>query len=428
MVLTIMKVYFILIVIITICYAIRHFVFAYNRMFGRPRMFYSDIYDSETPFISILIPMHNEEKVAGHVLESLLKCSYDRDRMEIIPINDNSTDRTKEILDRYHSRYPFIRPHHRINTEERGKPVALNEAMEFARGDVIMVFDADYRPPDGILSALATTFSDPEAGAVMGRVIPQNITVNQLTRLINLERSGGYQADQQARYNLRVMPQYGGTVGAFRKDLIIKTGGFNPNVLAEDTEITYRLYTKGYKVLYANGAECYEEAPETWEVRGRQVRRWSRGHNAVMFRYMFPMLFSKHMSIREKVDGLMLLTVYSMPFLFALALIDTIALFFLGEMNIFIGWWAVLFVGVYNSYGNFAPFYEITTALIVDGIRLDAKILPLLTFNFYFYIWNIGLGFIDAIADIFTHRRVVWAKTERFRKSSPDDAGKSIMS
>lgn len=198
---------------------------------------------------------------------------------------------------------------------------------------------------------------------------------------------------------------------------MLETGGFDPLVLAEDTELTYRLYTKGWKVVYANAAECYEEVPETWDVRGQQVRRWSRGHNSVLFRYFFPVIFSKHMAIREKVDGIMLLGVYAVPFLFGLVLIDSIVLFFLGEMNIFAGWWVILFLGAYNSYGNFAPFYEIATALMVDGVKKEALLLPLITFNFYFYLWNVSLGFLDAVADLVSRRGVEWAKTERFESS-----------
>ena len=140
----------------------------------------------------------------------------------------------------------------------------------------------------------------------------------------------------------------------------------------------------------------------------------------VMFRYLFKTLVTPHMSLREKFDGIMLLLVYAVPFLLALALVDSLALFFFGEMNIFAGWWAVFFVGAYNSYGNFAPFYEIATALMIDGIRGDIRLLPLLTFNFYFYMWNISLGFLDSIADLLTHRRVTWAKTERFASANTE--------
>lgn len=416
MVITILRIYMVFVIILMIIYAVRHFVFAYNRLFGKQRLYYNDIYSTRMPSISVLIPMHNEEQVLDFVLQSLLKCEYDRDRLEIIPINDNSTDRTKEMLDEYHEKYEFIRPLHR-NCPDRGKPAGLNDAMKIAKGDIIIVFDADYRPARDMLKQLAVAFQDPEVGAVMGRVIPYNTNKNLLTRLINLERCGGYQVDQQARYNLKSIPQYGGTVGGFRKDLMLEMGGFNPLVLAEDTELTYRFYTKGWKVIYANSAECYEEAPETWAVRGRQIRRWARGHNQVLFRYLGKVILTPNMNWREKVDGILLLLVYAVPFFLALGQLDSFILFFLGEMDIFAGWWVLLFIGVYCSFGNFAPFYEIGTGLMLDGVKGETILLPLIMFNFYFYMWNISLGFLDAIADIITKRKVSWAKTKRFAKA-----------
>lgn len=409
----IIKIYMIVLIILVVMYVVRHFMFALNRMAGRQRLYYNDIYTSKLKSITVLVPMHNEEQVLSYVLDSLLECDYDRDRLEIIPINDNSSDNTKELLDEYHRKYEFIRPLHR-DCEERGKPVGLNDAMEIATGEIIIVFDADYRPAKDMLKQLASAFENPEVGAVMGRVIPYNTNTNMLTRLINLERSGGYQVDQQARYNMRLIPQYGGTVGGFRKDILRSTGGFNPLVLAEDTELTYRLYTSGWKVLYANSAECYEEAPETWKVRAKQIRRWSRGHNQVLFRYLFKTLFNSHMNLREKVDGIMLLFVYAVPFFLLIGQILSVILFFTGEMNLFAGWWVLMFISVYCSFGNFAPFFEIGTALFMDGIKGEALLLPLLLFIFYFYMWNISLGFCDAIADLLTKRKVKWAKTARF--------------
>ena len=418
----IFKAYLVFLIILIIIYVVRHFLFGINRMAGRQRLYYNDIFTSKMKSVTVLIPMHNEEQVLSYVLDSLLQCDYDRDLLEIIPINDNSTDRTKELLDEYHKKYEFIRPLHR-DCEDRGKPVGLNDAMEIATGEIIIVFDADYRPARDMLKQLASAFENPEVGAVMGRVIPYNTNKNILTRLINLERSGGYQVDQQARYNLRTVPQYGGTVGGFRKDILLETGGFNPLVLAEDTELTYRLYTKGWKVVYANSAECYEEAPETWKVRAKQIRRWARGHDQVLFRYLFKTLFSKHMNLREKLDGILLLFVYAVPFFFLVGHVISIALFFLGEMNLFSGWWVLLFVAAYCGFGNFAPFFEIGTALFLDGIMGEIFLLPLLLFNFYFYMWYISRGFIDAIFDLVTKRKVTWAKTARFAKGPEEKKG-----
>lgn len=415
MVIRILKGYMIFCTIITLIYVVRHFLFGLNRLFGHQRLYYNDIYMSDMKSITVIIPMHNEEQVLSYVLDSLLECDYDRERLEIIPVNDNSTDRTKELLDAYHEKYAFIRPLHR-DCAERGKPAGLNDAMELAKGEIIIVFDADYRPAKNMLKQLVVAFEDPEVGAVMGRVIPYNTNKNVLTRLINLERSGGYQVDQQARYNLRTIPQYGGTVGGFRKEILRETGGFQPTILAEDTELTYRLYTSGWKVVYANCAECYEEAPETWNVRARQIRRWSRGHNQVLFHYLFPTIMSKHMNGREKTDGILLLFVYAVPFLMLLGHMVSLVLFFLGDMNLLSGWWVLWFLGMYCAFGNFAPFFEIGTALFLDGMEQEIYLLPLLLFNFYFYMWNISRGFCDAVIDVLTRRRAIWDKTIRFTK------------
>lgn len=413
MVIKIMQDYIIFVIIVMLLYTVRHFFFTIVRLLGRQRLYYNDIVTSRMKHISVLIPMHNEEKVLDTVLTALLECDYDADRLEIIPINDNSTDKTREMLDEYHRKYEFIRPLHR-NCADRGKPVGLNDAMRMARGEIIIVFDADYRPARSMLKQIALAFEDPQVGAVMGRVIPYNTNKNMLTRLINLERSGGYQVDQQARYNLRAIPQYGGTVGGFRRDFLLSTGGFNPKVLAEDTELTYRLITNGWKVVYANSAECYEESPESWNVRGRQIRRWARGHNEVLFRYLIPTITSPHLNLFQKIDGLFLLFIYAVPVLLLFGWGVSLALFFLGRMDIFGGWWVLLFLGVYNAFGNFAPFFEIGAALIIDGLPGEALLLPLMMFNFFFYMWNISLGFFDAVVDIVTGRGVKWDKTIRF--------------
>lgn len=416
---TVLKVYFVVITCIVIVYMIRHFIFTFSRLFSRQKMPCRDLFESDLPTISVLIPMHNEEKVLKNVLQSLLQCDYDWDKIEIIPINDSSKDATPHILDEYYSRYPFIRPLHR-DSDQRGKPAALNDAMEIAHGEIIIVFDADYRPSRNLLKKLALAFEDPQVGAVMGRVIPVNADTNMLTALLNLERSGGYQVDQQARYNLNLLPQFGGTVGGFRKKLVLESGGFNTKVLAEDTELTYRLFTKGWNVIYDNSAECYEEVPENWKVRGTQVRRWSRGHNAVMLRYIGKLFKAPTRNIWQKLDGLLLLLLYALPFFFGLALLDCLALFFLGEMGIYGGIWVIVFIGAYNAWGNFAPFFEIAAGNLLDGMKNDILVLPLMCFSYYFYLWHISIGFLQALVDVVSQRNVTWAKTERFAKQEKD--------
>jgi cellulose synthase/poly-beta-1,6-N-acetylglucosamine synthase-like glycosyltransferase len=214
---------------------------------------------------------------------------------------------------------------------------------------------------------------------------------------------------------MKLVPQYGGTVGGFRKDVFMALGSFDTNILTDDTELTFRLLLRGWKVLYANRAECYEEVPETWDVRGRQIRRWSRGHNQVLFRYLWALLASPHLSRKEKIDGVLLLFVYSIPLILVLAIADSLVLFFLGDMEILAGVSAFLFVAAYNTLGNFAPFYQIGVASLLDGGINRVLLLPMLIFNFFFNSWYISIGFFEAVLDKVTGRSTKWLKTTRFR-------------
>src|SRR5256885_3259633 len=129
-----------------------------------------------------------------------------------MPVNDRSKDRTRQIIDKFVKDFPGrIRPFHRTSGKP-GKAAALKDAMELIATEVTLIFDADYIPGAGLIKQLVAPFFDPEVGGVMGRVVPLNCGTNLLTRLLDLERSGGYQVDQQARMNLRLVPQHGGTV------------------------------------------------------------------------------------------------------------------------------------------------------------------------------------------------------------------------
>jgi len=112
---------------------------------------------------------------------------------------------------------------------------------------------------------------------------------------------------------------------------------------------------------------------------------------------------------------LLLLFVYAIPLVLLLALCDSLALFFLGEMQIMAGVFAVIFIGAYNTFGNFAPFYQIGIAALLDGASKSFLLLPILIFNYFFNTWYITIGFFEALIDRVTGRRAMWLKTKRFR-------------
>lgn len=402
------------IVVALICiYTVRHYCFTVNRVLGKQRHPYVDIDTAEWPEVTVFIAAHNEEAVIADCIQALLAVDYPEDKLKIVPVNDRSTDRTKQIIDDFVARYPGqIVPFHRTGGKP-GKAAALKDAMSFVKGQIFLVFDADYVPGSALIRQLVAPFFDPEVGSVMGRVVPLNVGRKLLTRLLDLERSGGYQVDQQARMNLHLVPQYGGTVAGVRKVALDEIGGWRENTLAEDTDLTFRLLLAGWKTVYENRAECYEEVPERWPVRVRQIMRWAKGHNEAMVRYAGALTRRRNVSMLERLDGILLLGVYLMApvLLFGWAL--AMVLFYTGaEIG---GGVAILGLAAFTTLGNFAAFYEIAAAARLDGSRLRIRLLPLTLFGFTVSVVSVSRAAWQQVWSAIAGQEMVWQKTERSR-------------
>jgi cellulose synthase/poly-beta-1,6-N-acetylglucosamine synthase-like glycosyltransferase len=281
-----------------------------------------------------------------------------------------------------------------------------------------LIFDADYIPGAGLVKQLVGPFFDPEVGGVMGRVVPMNVGANLLTRLLDLERSGGYQVDQQARMNLRLVPQHGGTVAGVRLSALREIGGWNDSSLTEDTDLTYRLLLNGWKTVYQNRSECYEEVPETWPVRIKQIMRWAKGHNQAMITYSCHLLFGKHRAtLRERIDGTLLLGVYAMAPITLLGWALALAVFYQGVVPLH-GIVALLAFTSYAAVGNLAAFFEIAAALRLDGTKGRICLLPFLILGFAVSTFSVTRAAISLITDAITGAELHWDKTERFRAAT----------
>jgi cellulose synthase/poly-beta-1,6-N-acetylglucosamine synthase-like glycosyltransferase len=404
-------------IVAVICvYTGRHYWFTLNRLFGTQRHPYIDIDTADWPPVTILVAAHNEEKVVANILSALMTVRYPQDKMLVIPVNDRSTDGTREIIDDFVMKFPGrIQPFHRASGKG-GKAAALKDAMELVETEVILIFDADYIPGAGLIKQLTAPFFDPEVGGVMGRVVPLNVGANLLTRMLDLERSGGYQVDQQARMNLRLVPQHGGTVAGVRLSALREIGGWNDSSLTEDTDLTYRLLLHGWKTVYQNRSECYEEVPETWAVRIKQIMRWAKGHNQAMVTYALHLLFGKHRAtLRERLDGTLLLGVYIMAPVTLVGWILALAVFYRGIAPLH-GVVALLSLTAYAAIGNLAAFFEIAAAVRLDGNRKRVILLPFLILGFTVSIFSVTRAAVTQARDAMTGAEFHWDKTERFRK------------
>jgi len=403
--------YTLYVIIFVVCvYIVRHYFFTLNRLFRRPRQPYVDVDTADWPGVTGLIPAHNEEPVIGDILEALLDADYPKDKLTITPIDDRSTDQTNERIREFEQRYPdVVKPFHRSDGPA-GKAAALNDATREVETDIVLVFDADYVPGRGLLKQLVAPFFDPEVGAVMGRVVPHNTDINLLTRLLDLERAGGYQVDQQARMNLHLVPQYGGTVGGVRKRALMSVGGWRDDALAEDTDATYRLLLGGWKTVYQNRSECYEQVPEEWDGRLRQIKRWAMGHNQATARYGAGLLRNRRTSFLEKIDGMLLLGVYTVSPVLLLGWMLGIVLWYLGEVKP--GLIVILLVTSYSTIGNFATFYEVAAAARLDGSRGRIRLLPFVFLGFLVSLFAVSRATLSQILPRKRSEELMWHKTE----------------
>jgi cellulose synthase/poly-beta-1,6-N-acetylglucosamine synthase-like glycosyltransferase len=407
------------VVVLVVClYALRHYLFTLNRLFSHPHHSSVNVDTADWPKVTVLIAAHNEEAVISDILQALIDVDYPANRMTIMPVNDRSTDRTKELIDAFIQKHPQrnLKAFHRSEGKP-GKAAALKDAMEMITTPLILIFDADYLPGRALIKQLVTPFFDPEVGSVMGRVVPVNTGKNLLTRLLDLERSGGYQVNQQARMNLDLVPQYGGTVGGVRMSALAEAGGWNIDTLTEDTDLTYSLLLHGWKTVYLNHAECYEEVPEQWPVRVRQIRRWATGHNQAMAQYGLKTLLSSQLSLRQRIDGLLLLGVYAAAPILMAGWIIALILFYRGlEIN---GLLLVLFFATFSTLGNFATFFEIATAVRLDGSRERIRLLPWLLLSFIVSLVSVSRACVRQIINKLGGPGLVWHKTDRFRQAAP---------
>ena len=150
------------IIVIMCLYIIRHFRFFANRLFQKQGNCHQDLAGNYKPTVSILIPMHMEEKVAAGILDCMVKMDYPKNNLqfEVIAINDGSTDATSAIIDEYASNFHYIKAVHRVGNGGNGKSEALNVGLKLASNEIILIFDADYLPPRDCVARLVAPFVD----------------------------------------------------------------------------------------------------------------------------------------------------------------------------------------------------------------------------------------------------------------------------
>lgn len=368
------------------------------------------------PFVSVMVPAHNEAVVIEKTVKSLLNLSYPKDRYEIIVINDNSSDNSAEILKRIQDnnkdRNLIV-----INTDSvnggKGKSNSLNIGFEKSKGELLAIYDADNTPEKNALKYLVQTIlEDDKLGAVIGKFRCRNKNVNLLTKFINIETLTFQWMAQAGRWQLFNLCTIPGTNFVIRRSIIESMGGWDTKAVTEDTEISFRMYRMGYKIKFMPKAITWEQEPQTLNVWIRQRTRWAKGNTYVVVKN-FKYLFKRNAGV-TRFDILY----YSMTyFLFLSASILSDSLFLLGLLGVIhldITGYSTLFWVM--AILVFIMSIQVAISTEKGELNMQNAGITFIMYFVYCKLWAVvaALGFYNYMKDTILKREAKWYKTERF--------------
>lgn len=236
---------------------------------------------SDSPRISVIVPVKDDANVAERALRSVLLQDYPLDKVEVIVVDgsrDEIARRVRVSLEGLPVSVKYIR-----ESEPRGKPAALNKALLQATGDVIAVLDADNVLDRGAFRNAAKYFQDQRVGAVQGVIEPLNERDSLWTRIASKEEKLWNRVLLRGRSRLGLFTPLSGSCFFVSSEALRRAGGF-PETLAEDLDLSLELVRHGYEIVYAEDVRGMWETPRTLRALVVQRRRWYRGYIESFFR------------------------------------------------------------------------------------------------------------------------------------------------
>jgi cellulose synthase/poly-beta-1,6-N-acetylglucosamine synthase-like glycosyltransferase len=241
--------------------------------------------DDRLPTFSIVVPVKNEGKVVGRLLEALVKLDYPKEKQEIIIVVDGSTDESLEICREFAEQRKGLTVKVLQKPSSDGKPSALNFGIRQATGDIVAIFDADNVPAADALLNVSKYFDDPNVTAVQGRTLSINSEENMLTKFISHEEAVWCEAYLGGKDSLNLFVHLRGSCEFIRRRVLESLKGFDESFLSDDMEFSARLADSGYKIRYASDVKSWQENPSDFKQFFKQRTRWFRGTMQVAFRY-----------------------------------------------------------------------------------------------------------------------------------------------
>lgn len=346
------------------------------------------------PTISVLVPAYNEEKVISNTIEGLIETKYPK--KEIIVIDDGSKDKTLQIALQYKNRVKVL------HKENGGKASALNYGLNYAKGEIIVVVDADTILGRHSLKEIVKGFSiDKNVAAVAGNIKVRN-PVNWLTKCQSLEYITGIQIVRRAFDIFGTITVIPGALGAMKKSKLEAVGTYHKDTLVEDFDTTIKILKSGLITQGSTNATAYTEAPDTLKDFVKQRKRWYRGNIQVLARHRDALTNPRYGFLQRVAFPYLLLSMLVTPIIEFVSSASAIYGILAGD-GFFVAQFFFVFLVVH--------YMMVALALRIDGE--DMKLLPYGGFLVLGFKQIINFLLLKAIFEHLRGRKAIWTTAKR---------------
>src|SRR5258707_1084725 len=380
--------------------------------------------EGQLPFVTIQLPIFNEQFVIDRLIDAVCKLDYPRDRFEI-QVLDDSTDETtevaREIVERYARGFAGMGPQpivylHRSNRHGY-KAGALDKGLDVAQGEFVAIFDADFVPPRQWVMQVIHHFAQPEIGMVQTRWTHLNRNYSFLTQVEAILLDGHFVLEHGGRSRAGVFFNFNGTAGMWRRAAIEEAGGWQHDTLTEDTDLSYRAQLKGWQFRYLQHVACPAELPIEMTAFKTQQARWAKGLIQTG-KKILPQVFKSKAPFRVKVEAFYHLTAnLSYPLMIVLSTLLLPAMI----IRSFGGWFQMLVIDLPLFL---ASTFSISTFYLVSQKELFPRRWPR-TFLFLPFLMALGIGLTltntRAVIEALLGIKSAFKRTPKYRVQSKAD-------
>ncbi|MBN1807692.1 MAG: glycosyltransferase [Planctomycetes bacterium] len=238
----------------------------------------AELEDEDLPVYTILLPMYKEHEVAHKIVTAALSVDYPRDKLDVLLLLEEDDLETRKALEKVHLP-DCVRQIIIPDSQPKTKPKACNHGLQQARGEYVVIFDAEDRPePDQLKKAVAAFRRLPEKiVCLQAKLNYYNPRQNYLTRWFTMEYSVWFDLFLPGLHALGVPIPLGGTSNHFKTSALRELGGWDPFNVTEDCDLGIRLYKHGFKTRVMDST-TFEEANSKLGNWIRQRSRWVKGY------------------------------------------------------------------------------------------------------------------------------------------------------